>query len=188
MRGNPSIGRSTLMSLTDQAFDKLRTCLGSPRLPPPELIANDDQVKQMSVDDGLAHWVDGSAITKPAPSPPLLSPKQVEARHLWVVRQYDVVHAKETCSFGKCLESEVIKHTNLTGGAAAFSGGEIIFLDAETVVVNGCSGRYGPRSQSELDLAVRAFAESGYGVWSMGFDDDTNRPAQFLGIYPEWVT
>ena len=90
--------------------------------------------------------------------------------------------------FGMSLESGVIKHTNLTGGAPAFSGGELLFLDPQTVVVNGCSGRYGPRSAQELDLVVQAFANSGYGVWSMGFDDEVNRPSPFVGVLPVWVS
>ena len=143
------------MSATKLSFDSLRKALGNPRLPPPSLIANTDQVKQMSPEDGLQQWVDGSAVRRPtappAPPAPLLDADQVQARHLWVVRMDDVVHAAERGEFGMSLESGVIKHTNLTGGAAAFSGGELLFLDPRTVVVNGCSGRYGPRSAQELD-------------------------------------
>lgn len=176
------------MELTKKAFDAFRTTIGEARLPPHELIANDDQVKQMSSADGLRLWIDGAA-TRAATSPPapLLQPRQVEAAHLWVVRDDDVAHAEERCAFGAALESGIIKHTNLTGGKPAFSGGELVFLDAVTIVVNGCSGRYGPRSKSEMQDVARAFAESGYAVWSMGFDDETNRPARFVGTYPEWV-
>ena len=175
------------MSLTKKAFDHLRSVIGQPRLPPSEMIANDDQVKQMAAEHGLLEWVDGTAAQKATPVPPLLDLHQTQAARLWVVREDDVVHAEEHCAFGAALESGVIKHTNLTGGKAAFSGGELLFLDAETVVVNGCSGRYGPRTEAELHQAVRAFAESGFGVWSMGFDEETNRPARFLGTHPEWV-
>lgn len=137
--------------------------------------------------DGLLQWVDGTAGSDPMPTPPLLDSAQTESAHLWVVRPDDVVHAPERCAFGQNLESGVIKHTNLTGGEAAFSGGELLFLDAQTIVVNGCSGRYGPRNSAELDMVVRAFAESGYGVWSMGFDEEANRPAPFIGVQPTWV-
>ncbi|MCP9840916.1 hypothetical protein KBY93_09735 [Synechococcus sp. J7-Johnson] len=176
------------MELTDKAFLAFRSKIGQPRLPPHELIANDDQLKQMTSDDGLHFWVDGTATgLGTPPSAPLLQPDQVDTAHLWVIRDVDVVHAEERCAFGAVLESGVIKHTNLTGGNAAFSGGELVFLDVVTIVVNGCSGRYGPRSNSEMQEVARAFADSGYGVWSMGFDDETNRPARFLGTYPEWI-
>lgn len=152
------------------------------------MIANQDQVKAMTEADGLLQWIDGIAPARPAPSAPLLNSADVERAHLWVVRADDVVHAAERCQFGQTLESGVIKHTNLTGGGPAYSGGELLFLDATTIVVNGRSGRYGPRTREELDLAVHAFAESGYGVWSMGFDDEANRPAPFIGVRPVWVT
>lgn len=175
------------MTLTKTAFDRFRTEIGQPRFPPQELIANADQLKKMDSSDGLMQWVDGPGSTGPSSLPPLLVCSQTQHAHLWVVGEHDVVHAKEHSAFGDSLESEVVKHTNLTGGAAAYSGGELIFLDEHTVVVNGCSGRYGPRSKAELDQVVRAFSESGYGVWSMGFDEETNRPARFIGVYPEWV-
>jgi len=175
------------MSLTKNAFDQFRSAIGQSRLPPKKLIANDDQVTPMDASNGLRQWKDGPGLVDSPSPPPLLERSQLQAAHLWVVREEDVVHAEEHCSFGSSLESGVIKHTNLTGGKAAYSGGELLFLDEKTIVVNGCSGRYGPRSKTELDHAVKAFAESGYGVWSMGFDEETNRPAGFVGIYPEWV-
>lgn len=175
------------MTRTKKAFDQLRSAIGQPRLPPPELIANEDQLRQMHPPEGLQQWTDGTGSVDAPSTPPLLDLKQTKAAHLWVVREDDVAHAQEHCAFGASLESGVIKHTNLTGGKAAYSGGELLFLDERTIVVNGCSGRYGPRSKAELDQAVRAFAESGYGVWSMGFDEETNCPARFLGTFPEWV-
>ena len=176
------------MNITDIAFNKFRSALGKARQPPTELIANEDQIKQMAESDGLKLWRDGGYIAAPPGEPPLLYKKDTEAAHLWAVRSDDVVHAEERCDFGGQLASGVIKHTNLTGGAAAFSGGELLFLADGIIVVNGCSGRYGPRSKTELEQVVTAFVESGYGVWSMGFDEETNRPVGFIGSYPEWVT
>lgn len=180
--------RDVLMSATKVSFDKLRSALGEPRAPREGTIVNEDQVKAMTAADGLLQWADGEGASASAPAAPLLDASHVERAHLWVVRREDVVHAAERCEFGKTLESGVIKHTNLTGGDAAYSGGELVFLDATTVVVNGCSGRYGPRTRAELELAVHAFAESGYGVWSMGFDEEADRPAPFIGVRPAWVS
>lgn len=174
------------MTATQTAFDTARLAIGAPRLPPEERILNADQLKLMTVADGLLHWVDGEAQPRaPSTCAPILDQQSCAGRHLWVVRNADVVHAEERCKFGKALESQVIKHTNLTGGEAAFAGGELIQLDATTIVVNGCSGRYGPRTDAELQLCARAFAESGYGVWCMGWDEDTDYPAPFLGSIPQ---
>lgn len=180
-------GYDMRMSTTGTAFNKLRSVLGEARLPPPELIANEDQVKQMTVSDGLIQWLDGKGHVGSPGQPPLLDQRNTKNAHLWVVRTDDVVHVPEQCDFGARLASGVVKHTNLTGGTAAFCGGELLFLEDGTIVVNGCSGRYGPRNRAELDQIVIAFVESGYGVWSMGFDEETNRPAGFVGVLPEWV-
>lgn len=144
-------------------------------------------MKQMQAQDGLLHWSDGDGAPARSLSAPLLESHQTQEAHLWAVRSDDVVHAIEHCAFGSGLESGVIKHTNLTGGSPAYSGGELLFLPDGTLVLNGCSGRYGPRTKNELDSVAKAFAKSGYGVWCMGFDEETNRPARFIGTHPEWV-
>lgn len=174
------------MTLTSVAFDKFRSTL-APRSPPPELIANADQLQQMNFSDGLEQWVDGAHTGPPTSPPPLLQKSATEKTHLWVVRIEDVVHAQEQCDFGDLLETGVIKHTNLTGGHAAFSGGELLFINEKTIVINGCSGRYGPRNKNVMDMVAKAFVESGYGVWSMGYDEETNRPLPFIGTFPEWI-
>lgn len=184
MAGTP---KST--SLTKSAFEILRSYIKTPRMPPQQLIANPDQVKEMLSSDGLLLWMDGPVTTKQkAPTPPLLTKEQVTLAHLWVVRDEDVAHAEEQCDFGKKLESGIIKHTNLTGGNSAYSGGELLFIDESTIVINGNSGRYGPRGSEEMERVAQAFAKSGYNVWSMGFDTETNRPTPFIGAFPEWIT
>lgn len=183
------LGYDPGMTRTATAFRKVRLAIGSARVPPQGLIANQDQLKPMTAADGLMQWQDGVAGVSVQPgAPPLLEQSDTQDAHLWVVRTEDVVHAEERCAFGTQLASRVVKHTNLTGGAAAFCGGELLFLTDGTIVVNGCSGRYGPRSKAEMDQVVTAFVGSGYGVWSMGFDEETNRPIGFVGALPEWAT
>ncbi|MDT4865291.1 hypothetical protein FQZ97_1000860 [compost metagenome] len=177
------------MERTSGAFSRFRAQIGEPRLPPEAMIANPDQRKPMTQADGLHKWVDGSydIMSQTAlPPPPLLSSEQVENRHLWAVGLEDVKYALEKCDFGSNLESGIIKHTNLTGGEAAYSGGELLILEDATVVINGCSGRYGPRSREELELVVAAFAQSGYRVMYMEFDEEAGRPLPFLGVKPKW--
>lgn len=178
------------MSQTAAAFSAFRASVGVARLPPEKLIANEGQRIQMTEADGLKVWADGSqAPVATASSPaPLLTSANLKDCMLWVVREDDVVWAPEKGPFGKKLESGVIKHTNLTGGAAAYCGGELLVLEDELiVVVNGCSGRYGPRNSTEMDEVAKAFAQSGYGVWSMGYDEEAARPLPFIGVRPKWI-
>lgn len=179
------------MTATKMAFARLRQNLGEARLPRQDLIKNQGETIQMNAEDGLLEWVDGTQLLTQSspPTSPVITAAQMKSRMLWVVRAEDVVYAPENGPFGKTLESKVIKHTNLTGGALAFSGGEVIFLEGESAIaVNGDSGRYGPRSIEELDDVVTAFARSGYSVWAMGYDLDADRPLPFFpGAMPQWV-
>lgn len=176
------------MSRTKEAFDVFRKAIGVPRELDPKMVADEDQVKAMISEDGLELWRDGSVTARTQPSSlPEINETKLATRRLWVVREDDVAHAEEEGSFGRSLKSQKIKHSNLTGGNAAYSGGELVVLDAETILLNGCSGRYGPRTKDAMDRVARAFADSGYNVWSMGFDQETNRPAVFGAIDPEWV-
>jgi hypothetical protein len=138
------------------------------------------------LEDGLLLWKDGPVAydaDAPASAPP--TPRVTEAmldeRHLWAVIVEAVPYALEKCAFGSSLPSGVIKHSNLTGGRPAYCAGEIVFLTVSELIVNGCSGRYGPRTREEMYDVARAFRRSGYGVWTMGFDAETNRPFPFIG-------
>lgn len=150
----------------------------------------DGDTDKMQPQDGLNDWRDGPvAIVQPLPSAQLkLSPDMVHL-HLWVVTANQVLYAIEDCVFGNARGAGVVKHSNLTGGGVAFSGGELFFIDDETIAINGHSGRYRPRSHEEMKDIERAFVGSGYKVWSMGYNEDTNRPNVFFGITDlEWVS
>ena len=175
------------MPRTEAAFAQFRQMIGSPRGPRPGLIANEGETRLMTDSDGLRIWGDGGAFATPAGDPPAIPSDHKEVVELWVVRSDDVVYAREKCVFGKKLPSGVIKHTNLTGGEPAYCGGELIALDRDTVVVSGCSGRYGPNTSMELKAVAQAFKQSGYAVCSMGWDLDANRPNPFIGLTPSWV-
>ena len=53
------------------------------------------------------------------------------------------------------------KHTNISGGSKAHSGGELWFISKDTVLLNGCSGRYGPRSEIKLNEIIDIFKTTG---------------------------
>ena len=118
--------------------------------------------------------------------PPVLG-ADVPAVRLWAVRPGDVVHAEEKSAFGAQLETGVIKHTNLTGGNPAHCAGELVSLNEGTIALNGASGRYGPTSSEEMTAVAKAFKDSGYGVWSYGYDEENDFPFRFGSRLPEWV-
>lgn len=170
---------------TAEAFAHVRSRFGNPQTPDPNVVANDDELIQMTSDDGLREWEDGPGRWDPLKLAPVIAiGKDI---HLWVVRPEDVVYAAEACAFGQPLQTGVIKHTNLTGGQPAFAGGEVLFFEGQTIVINGKSARYPVRSAAELDTIAKAFQQSGYTVWSMGFDDEAGRPYPFTGVEPKLV-
>lgn len=179
----------TQTTASTAAFDHFRANFGPAKSTPSELIRNDDELRPIAENDGLRIWVDGPSDTDAPPSKaPMLSKNDIAAAHLWAVREADVVHAEEHCDFGRNLQTGVLKHSNLTGGQPAFCAGELLFLSADTIVLNGRSGRYGPATDVEMSAIARAFRQSGFTTWSMGYDTDTDRPFPFLGKEPEWVT
>lgn len=97
------------------------------------------------------------------------------------MRADDVAYAAEVCDFSTGMIGGKLKHTNLTGGEPAFSGGELLILNDNTLVVSGDSGRYGPRSADEmLDVAI-AFRNAGYTVYSTGYDEEASRALPLIG-------
>ncbi len=173
------------------AFTSFREQYGPPTPPVQERIRNKDELRQMTEGDGLKTLVDGpNEATGEAAQPseiPALTQADVAARQLWAVREHDVVYADELCPFGKTLETGVIKHTNLTGGEPAYAGGELLWRDHQTLIVNGQSGRYGIRSPEEMTAVSVAFRKSGYHVWSMGYDTEADFPFPFVGVRPQWI-
>jgi hypothetical protein len=151
---------------------------------------NTDQLILMKSEDGVFEL----------PSPPAQSsefsrittvPKTrddaIANRHLWVILPGDVPVALEACEWGKKLESGCIKHSNLTGGADAHSGGELWFTGDDHIAINAASGRYGAQSEQEFDLIVDALRRSGYHVASTGFDvDNISVPNRVFAGEPDW--
>lgn len=171
------------MSKTADAFGRFRNQYSAKQCNMSR-VANDEELVQLDASNGLQLWVDGAGGT--TDSLPTIEPNP-PATHLWAVRIYDVVHAREDCSFGTTLESKVIKHSNLTGGADAHCGGELLFMGEDVVALTGGSGRYGPSSAAEMTAVAQAFRASGYGVWSYGFSEETMTAYKFGDKDPEWV-
>jgi hypothetical protein len=171
------------MGKTEEAFGAFRDRFGL--RPCRRSLQNDDEKRLLTEVDGLQLWQDGpSGATKRVP--PVIE-KDVSGTALWAIRPHDVVYAEERCEFGQGLANKVIKHSNLTGAEPAHSAGELLFVGEGTIALNGSSGRYGPESVEEMDAVAKAFRDSGYGVWSYGYDEENAVPFRFGSRNPEWV-
>jgi len=149
-----------------------------------------DEMIRMVPGDGMVSLPSAAdpAVTIASSPLPNSEPAADAGRNLWVVSPADFPMAQEKCSWGRRLSGKKIKHSNLTGGDDAHSGGEIWFVDRDRVVVNSNSGRYGADSIEEFDAVVLALRKCGYYVASMGFDLDNPRaPNSVLIGDPEWL-
>ncbi len=141
----------------------------------------------MTPEEGLCYWRGASSLGE-MPTVSLASLVALEqdrtasVKALWIIGLSDVCFAQERGSFGQLRGRGYLAHTNLTGGDAAHSGGEMWLTDDGVMVLNGDSGRYRPRSAEELDEACEAFSDGDIDIISMGWDVDLNRPARTLRI------
>lgn len=160
--------------------------LKSPNMPE---TYHEDEKKLMNSSDGLQKWIKKNKISRIISEDDVIQfIKENRDIYLWVIGKNDVVHAREKCDFGRALSRGVIKHTNLTGGEPAYSGGEIIFLNETSIVLNGSSGRYGPQSGEEMEMIALCFSKTGYTVWCMGYDPEAKRPVYFDAGVPFLVS
>ena len=81
------------------------------------------------------------------------------------------------------LNSNLPKHTNLTGGVPAYVGGELWFRTEEALFVSGGSRRYTPNLCQLID-AVDVFRAFGYNVKSLGWDEDRDEPSRIYWVQP----
>lgn len=110
-----------------------------------------------------------------------------ENKYLWVVGGDYVRASIEFSSHASHFGRGRLSHTNITGGADAHTAGEIWFRDPETVIINGGSSRYTPRSAVELQSAADAFHTAGFRTASMGWDEESGTPARILRGSPQWI-
>jgi len=153
---------------------------------PPCIVPTEAEAKPLAAADGLKHLAAPPvADVALVPAPPMTIDEAKISRYLWAVVPDLIPYALEqTAVFGL----ELIKHTNLTGGVDAFSGGELWFIDERSFAFNGSSGRYGPRSKSHLDEICTLFRKLGYRVACTGFDTEVNRSRPvFLEDEVRWM-
>lgn len=151
------------------------------KIPNPEIMenANADESLQMTEQDGLCVLPDAPCRFAECVSNPedYVSVQQENGIYLWIIDPDNVLCMKEFASIGQSLSQGKVKHTNLTGGKPACSGGEMWFSANDAIYVSGSSGRYGPSSEEELIECAHVFQRKAYKTCCLGWDDDIGLPA-----------
>lgn len=110
--------------------------------------------------------------------PPRGTREKGSARYLWVIDDTGIPYIFEIRY--PLLENTVPKHTNLTGGAPAYMGGELWFFTSESIYFSGGSSRYAPRNAEHLDDAATVFEDYGYEVYCLGWDPEEDKALRGL--------
>ena len=106
-------------------------------------------------------------------SPPRYRNGRTTFLYLWVIDLSGIPYILEYAL--PELGGNPPKHTNLTGGNPASTGGELWFHTESSLFLSGKSGRYGPRDEQQLADAVTVFEDYGYDVLSLGWEDGQPR-------------
>jgi hypothetical protein len=165
-------------------FDSYRKTF-SLRKPNLDNMRHQDELKDMSSAPDVLDVVEPPVKECLIGIPPTLERRAGEGAYIWLVRPSDVLYSLESGSSGKSLSRKRLAHTNLSGGAEAFCGGELWFKDESSVMITGGSSRYPPRSGDELSEVVDSFRAAGYMVASCGWSEEIDAPAR-LFREPEW--
>lgn len=147
-----------------------------PPQPPQIRPQTEDQHRRLGARDGVF------LIDAPPIDDPVFGRRGTpDGRYLWVISTDATPAILEIVPMVRPpLQSNVAKHTNLTGGDDACCGGET-WLDAVGAArlhITGGSGRYPPRSPQELDDVVGLLESRGFAVDCAGWDPDADRPAR----------
>jgi|SRR6478752_2733753 len=150
-----------------------------PPVPPRRSVSNEDERRHLGEADGVRELAGPPAFASERNVP---SRKGDTGCHLWVIQHTSIPYVCEYEQVVPPLQSGRVTHTNLTGGGAASFGGELWIdpIDDNHLYVNGCSGRYGPQTETQLNDAVVVLETRGYAVTSFGWDHDTAAPAMVL--------
>lgn len=149
-------------------------------------IVDPDEKRLLNQSDGVELFSDAPCLIAKHHFNPSTDDLRAEKRFLWVIRPTDVPFVSEHAAITPPLKLGICKHSNLTGGKDAHCGGEVWFTSDERLILNGASGRYPPRNQSELHEIVEAFRAAGYEVWSLGWDAETDRAVRVPRGAPPW--
>ena len=132
------------------------------------------QTYQLDASDGVRFLELAPATDIRIGHPPARQDTLGAHRYLWVIDDRGIPFIIER-SISE-LDGNLPKHSNLTGGAEAYVGGEIWFASPTSIYLSGGSGRYGPVNGAQLEDAVRVFESFGYAVTSLGWNYDVDQP------------
>ena len=152
-----------------------------PGIPPAKKPENSDELIKISASEGV-QLHGARPVTVPDKDRNIPEKAGEQGCHLWVIDSTGIPFILERAPVSRGLQSGRITHTNLTGGRPASCGGEIWFApsDDDLVYMNGCSGRYGPKSERQLEDAESVMISYGYKVIGFGWDPDADRPAKVM--------
>ena len=135
------------------------------------------EIIRLSPGDGLRILDHAPARDVECGRPPKHKPERGRATYLWIIDKRGIPYIME-CGI-RVLGGNPPKHTNLSGGAQAYIGGQIWFESPAALWASGGSGRYPPIDSRQLELAVGVFRHYGYRVRSLGWDDATGEPKRY---------
>ena len=167
-----------MVSISTYALDAFRS-RHFLRPPGSGLIGGQQDTIQLEENDGFRLLALAPASNVLYGAPP--SPRAEEVNtYLWVIDANGIPYVLEApiLAIGRAYP----KHTNLTGGAEAFLGGEMWFTSGMALYISGGSGRYPPRDATQLEEAVQVFESFGYVVTSLGWDNTTGKAKRRLEV------
>ena len=148
------------------------------QLRPPRFIRDSSEIALLDASDGVRLLEPAPAIGVRFGFPPSERGMASTNRYLWVIDKRGVPYLIERPI--PILDGRLPKHTNLTGGAQAYVGGELWFTSSESMYISGGSGRYHPASGDQLEDSVLVFESFGYEVTSLGWDEIRNQAMRAL--------
>ena len=88
------------------------------------------------------------------------------ARYLWVIDTEGKLYIILESTPNSVAERKCVCHSNMTGGKAALQGGELWFLNPNSIVMNFRSGRYGAETIEHEEAVIEYWESLGFTVKS----------------------
>ena len=110
---------------------------------------------------------------------PRRADEHYDKKYLWVLNTEKMPYILEFCEACKGTARGKASHTNLTGGAKSYCGGELWFGSNSSLFINGGSGRYPPETPEQLEMISKALRSAGYEVINFGWDIELDKPSRY---------
>ena len=137
-----------------------------------------EEMQPLGPEHGIRLLVQAPAIGISQGFPPRSRNEEGANRYLWVIDSRGIPYILEA-PIG-VIGNALPKHTNLTGGGAAYLGGEMWFKSDVSLYISGGSGRYPPEDENQLEAVKQVFEAFDYEVVSLGWDHSFGAAARVL--------